>query len=192
MDAVDASERYYQAVLESYFSGAESDGTLLSSLFTLGKDVEDKYRDAHNYMPEIGSGIEPGTYVKMNTHLSKILQSSQKKAVAPKPGIRSTVPQRRSYAHRVARNIGMLPQSQWRNLDESDLYGLSPWGLSIARNEIYARHGRPFGRAEFRNYFQRQPWYEENPNYRDSWLSPVERYNARFILEYQRRYGLAY
>jgi predicted nucleic acid-binding Zn ribbon protein len=89
-----------------------------------------------------------------------------------------------------ASGAGICPDSQWRKLTEDDLKGKSAWELDIMRNEIYARHGRPFKMAKYRDYFLKQSWYKENPNFRDDQLSQIERYNAWFILKYQKRTGL--
>jgi predicted nucleic acid-binding Zn ribbon protein len=89
-----------------------------------------------------------------------------------------------------ASGAGICPDSQWRKLTEDDLKGKSAWELDIMRNEIYARHGRPFKIAKYRDYFLKQSWYKENPNFRDDQLSQIERYNAWFILKYQKRTGL--
>ena len=37
---------------------------------------------------------------------------------------------------------------------------LTEWDLEIARNEIYARHGRGFNDSTIQSYFDRQDWYE--------------------------------
>lgn len=60
-----------------------------------------------------------------------------------------------------------------------ELNGLSLWELRVARNEIFARHGYPFGPAELKAYFAGQSWY------RRSGLPPGE-INARLTsLEWQ-------
>ena len=37
---------------------------------------------------------------------------------------------------------------------------MSTWDLYIARNEIFARHGRMFNRSDLQDYFNSQAWYE--------------------------------
>lgn len=90
----------------------------------------------------------------------------------------------------IARGVGIYPESQIGYLTESVLISRSAWELDIMRNEIYARHGRRFVKAKYQTYFNAQPWYEVNPNYSDSLLSSIERRNAQYILQYQRRRGL--
>lgn len=79
----------------------------------------------------------------------------------------------------------ILPQSNARQLTRGDLAGLTNWQLTLARNEIYARHGRPFDNAHIRSYFNSTGWYRANSAYRDSWLSQTETRNAAFIRDYQ-------
>lgn len=90
----------------------------------------------------------------------------------------------------TARGVGIYPDSQIRNLTQNDLIGRSAWELDIMRNEIYARHGRPFVKVKFARYFNEQSWYEVNPNYSDGLLSLVEKRNANLIKAYQDRTGL--
>lgn len=79
----------------------------------------------------------------------------------------------------------ILPQSDNRYLTNADLAGYSNWQLTLARNEIYARHGRPFQNDHIRAYFLATGWYRPKPAYQDSWLSATESRNASFILNYQ-------
>jgi hypothetical protein len=80
----------------------------------------------------------------------------------------------------------MVPQSDDRLLERSDLADLDNWGLTLARNEIFARHGRSFINEHLLAYFTGQPWYTPDPNYERAWLSTIEEANANFILEYQK------
>jgi len=84
-----------------------------------------------------------------------------------------------------------------RKLVEADLTGKSAQELTFMRNEPYARHGYQFGRGQgnspIYDYFSSQPWYK--PNNKDielCWqkMSSVERYNAKFILQYEKRHGM--
>lgn len=74
-------------------------------------------------------------------------------------------------------------------LRDSDLAPLSARELTLARNAIYARHGRRFNDARLRDYFRQQPWYREDRNYSDDFVPPEEQANASFIADYQRRTG---
>lgn len=86
----------------------------------------------------------------------------------------------------------LAPESQYRLLTEKDLAGKTPKELTLMRNEIYARHGRPFKRRDLREYFLKKPWYKPDRSYRDSRLNDIERKNAAFILRYQKNHGKMY
>ncbi len=51
----------------------------------------------------------------------------------------------------------ILPASGQARLTSADLAGLSAAQLRLARNEIYARHGRRFANADLQTYFAGQP-----------------------------------
>ena len=74
-------------------------------------------------------------------------------------------------------------------LSASDLYGLSKDQLRIARNEIYARHGRMFNDASLQAYFNSKSWYRGTiapSNFRDdSMLTKLERDNIKLIQSFE-------
>lgn len=80
----------------------------------------------------------------------------------------------------------ILTESQTKLLNEADVEGLTKEQLRIARNEIYARHGMPFGTDDLKRYFEAQPWYAVNPNYHDGLLTELEHKNVYFILQKER------
>lgn len=54
----------------------------------------------------------------------------------------------------------IIPDSDSRYIDRAiDLSGLSKEELRLARNEIYARHGRIFSDPSLQEYFESQSWY---------------------------------
>ncbi len=80
----------------------------------------------------------------------------------------------------------MLPQSNDRHLVNSDLNGYSNWQMTLARNEIYARRGRPFNNSHIRAYFQSTGWYRANSSFQESWLTKTESRNAKYIADLQK------
>ena len=85
-------------------------------------------------------------------------------------------------------NYYILPYSSSSYLTWSDISYLSKDQLRYARNEIYARHGRMFNDKGLQNYFNAQQWYTPiySPGqFKDSWLSKVERENIEFIKSYE-------
>ena len=87
----------------------------------------------------------------------------------------------------------LIPDSDSRYLTEADLKNLSWRELSLARNEIYARHGRRFSKAEIQAYFDSQSWYYgtiEPADFRADWLSKIEYANIKLIKDYEKKiYG---
>lgn len=89
----------------------------------------------------------------------------------------------------------ILPDSSNRYYTYSELYDLSEWELSIARNEIYARNGRMFNSAELQNYFNSKLWYV--PRYsaesfdanQNSYFNQYEKANVKLIAEVESAKG---
>lgn len=54
----------------------------------------------------------------------------------------------------------ILADSSTRLYTADELSSLSAWELYIARNEIYARHGRRFNNEDLKAYFASKSWYE--------------------------------
>ena len=85
----------------------------------------------------------------------------------------------------------ILPNSNMQYLTEADLAGLTDWELILAKNEIFARHGRKFDTKEIRDYFLKTSWYEElyEPEFFDqnvhSFFNEYEWANLRLIRLYR-------
>ncbi len=73
----------------------------------------------------------------------------------------------------------IFPDSDRRFLGEADLKDLSVVELRIARNEIFARHGRFFKDQILANYFSQFAWYQ--PSAVEVPLSPLESTNVATI-----------
>lgn len=86
----------------------------------------------------------------------------------------------------------ILPLSSTVLLKEEDsLLNFSDNDLSIARNEIYARHGRQFESAYLQNYFETCSWYEGTipaKEFDESVLSQIEKDNLQTIKEAEKAY----
>lgn len=82
----------------------------------------------------------------------------------------------------------ILPDSSSSELTIADISGLSHDQLELARNEIYARHGRKFTNPTLQNYFNSQAWYTgtiEPEDFTDDMLSDVEKSNIQFIKDHE-------
>jgi hypothetical protein len=89
----------------------------------------------------------------------------------------------------VSQKKYILPMSSKRKLKEKDLKKLGAKKLRIARNEIYARHGRMFQDQELQDYFDRKDWYTPSiapEDFSDAVeLSKLERRNIAFIRKHE-------
>lgn len=93
-----------------------------------------------------------------------------------------------NYSDSSEENEYVLPDSAKRKLKKSDLKGLSKEELRIARNEIYARHGRMFDDKKLQKYFDSQSWYEGTvpaSEFSEDVLSSVEKKNVAFIRQFE-------
>ena len=82
----------------------------------------------------------------------------------------------------------ILPHSSTSALTDVDLNGLSVHQLMIARNEIYARHGRRFFDASIQNHFDAQSWYQPQlPLGVEPTLTSLELSNVAFIQAHEAR-----
>ena len=82
--------------------------------------------------------------------------------------------------------------SDRRVIDQDELDDLSKEQCDIARNEIYARHGRMFKSDQLQEYFNSKSWYEpryESDSFPESLLNKTEKKNAYMILEYEKKKG---
>ena len=83
----------------------------------------------------------------------------------------------------------ILPQSSSVPLTSADLYGLSKDQLRLARNEIYARHGRMFNDQSLQAYFNSKSWYRGTiapSSFRDdAMLTKLERDNIKLIQSFE-------
>lgn len=86
----------------------------------------------------------------------------------------------------------IFPDSDCVYLVESDLEGLSQWELRIARNEIYARRGCVYTDEELKNYFESCSWYHPigvRALDGNDLLNEIEKANAKFIRDYEKKKG---
>lgn len=86
----------------------------------------------------------------------------------------------------------ILPGSDSRYLSEEDLEGLTAEECRIARNELYARHGRIFTDEALQAYFESLDWYvpQIHPDdFDESMLNEYEVANRDLIVEYEYARG---
>lgn len=92
----------------------------------------------------------------------------------------------------------VLSESADRKYDAAELEAMSDRELFLARNEIFARHGRIFKSAELVEYFGGKSWYkgtvepEEFDRAMEGILSDIERANVNAILAIEKDRGSKY
>lgn len=80
----------------------------------------------------------------------------------------------------------IISDSNSREISKSELTNFTPWQLKVARNEIYARHGRPFVHEDLQCYFATKSWYSSDSNYDVSSVSYLENKNIAIIQAYEQ------
>lgn len=87
----------------------------------------------------------------------------------------------------------VLPESNTRYYSQTEIDALSEHDLFIARNEIYARHGRKFDNEELKNYFASKSWYvpqyaaKEFDDFGDTKFNEYEIFNRNAIVEREKK-----
>jgi hypothetical protein len=86
----------------------------------------------------------------------------------------------------------VFADSDKKLLTQADLSGLNAEECKIARNEIYARHGRKFKDTELQAYFNSLDWYEgtiDPDDFDESLLNDIEIANKNLIVAYEEDKG---
>lgn len=87
----------------------------------------------------------------------------------------------------------VIPDSSSRYLTNADLASLTEWQIRIARNEIYARHGRIFKTNDLNDYFKGKSWYQPSVSpekFDNSYLNTIEIENVKLITEYEKIHNM--
>lgn len=78
----------------------------------------------------------------------------------------------------------IIPDSNTRYLTAEDYESLSDWDLTIALNELYARHGYEFQTPEIRAHFESCSWYKGTlgvDGFRADMFNDIELANSRLL-----------
>ena len=91
----------------------------------------------------------------------------------------------------------LVPHSDTHQYTADEFAGYSDWDLYVARNEIFARHGRGFSNADLQAYFDGKTWYHEQyaPEEFDAMTSPLndtEKANVATIRSLEESRGSSY
>ncbi|MEG1459410.1 MAG: YARHG domain-containing protein [Acetivibrio sp.] len=86
----------------------------------------------------------------------------------------------------------MIQDSNYRYLMKKELDAYTKEELNVARNEIFARHGRIFESEKYQSYFESKNWYYPEytaDEFNQELLNEYEIANAALILEYEKEKG---
>ena len=86
----------------------------------------------------------------------------------------------------------IIPDSDRRFLTEDELSELDASTLRLARNEIYAKHGRKFQTEDLNQYFSQKSWYDgylSAEEFDDSVLNEYEKENLTLIKQVEAKKG---
>ena len=72
-------------------------------------------------------------------------------------------------------------------LDKESFKRMSKSELRIARNTIFALHGRAFKSKDLQAYFKSKSWYRVDPSYTDDRLTKEDRDLIALILYYEKK-----
>ena len=88
----------------------------------------------------------------------------------------------------------VFPNSDTELLTKEDLKGLSKEMINLAKNELYARHGRIFERKDLQDWFESCRWYygeytrEEWDAYGDKYFfNEIEIKNRNLLVKYEKK-----
>ncbi|MBR0406074.1 MAG: YARHG domain-containing protein [Eggerthellaceae bacterium] len=130
-------------------------------------------------LPDLPTSIPSSPDKKSSSSSEKSSSSEEKSSEAATPSDGSYI----------------LPESSTRTYSRSELEKLSDYELFIARNEIYARHGRKFQSEELQSYFEGKSWYKgttEGSAFDEGVLNDTETANATLIREVETAHNSKY
>lgn len=163
----------------------------ISSMITKGSAVV--YDDATGkyVMSFVSDGTEYYAYVSAGSTTAQVKDKTIKISAVPSENTYkgSTVYTVTDITYMTGDFI--IADSSTRLLTEADVAGLTKEQLGYARNEIFARHGRPFKTQKYKEYFAKCSWYKVNSSYNldddKSNLNSIEKQNVDFILMHENQ-----
>lgn len=187
----------FKSQMEEMIEGlAQKDKELVDSLMNSVNSIDlseaeaDEKSALESYVKEIGQLMESENY-------KQAVESAQEYAEYASQ-VANSIRQRQEESRRQSEEEAqkqqeasayICPGSNSRYLTEADLAGLTDWQLLLARNEIYARHGRKFDDPNIRAYFESKSWYRgtvDPDSFSTSVFNEYELANIEFIKEHEK------
>ncbi len=95
-------------------------------------------------------------------------------------------------ADEIGNSEFIIPDSDVRYLTYDDLNGLTAEECRLARNELFARHGRRFQDVALQEYFNSKSWYNgtvDPEDFNDAVFNEYEVANRDLIVQYEKEMG---
>lgn len=83
----------------------------------------------------------------------------------------------------------IFPKSNKKLLTKKQILAISKRKRWIAKNEIYARHGRKFANIELQKYFKSKSWYHgtiEPDKFKEKVFNKIEKKNIKLLVKYEK------
>ncbi len=130
---------------------------------------------------------DPGTEVKEGTEVKLVVsKGKENKQTTSTPSDPSDNTDPSSENGTVNSSDYIIADSSSRYLKYNDVKNLDEDEIELARNEIYARHGRKFNSDELQRYFYSKPWYRgtiEPEDFNESVFNKYESANVTYLLK---------
>lgn len=172
----------------NYYSANDSDlQSILEDIYIgIYREQQDYY--VVKYTSQNEDNLTDFRDVKLETSKSSAYTGAFVKSYAPQADVTG------AFSSEYMNRDYIFDFSSSREVTFSDLQGMSLAELRIARNEIFARHGRQFKDPMLNQWFYSKTWYLNIPNKyapdfydanRPDPLSKLESQNVTFIKEYE-------
>lgn len=158
------------------------------------KEVAENVQSALSELPKDENEVLAGKEDAMNVNLSESFSEESSENTENSISSESeeiVEPLDESHVENTVKEY-ILPDSNIRYISKSELSGLTAEECRLARNELYARHGRKFDDEGLQNYFNSFDWYTptiEGKDFEESMLNEYEVANRDLIVEYEKELG---
>lgn len=166
--------------LESDNSRADITYAGTSNKFTVNFVIDHNYEKTSVYVKIDAEDLPVGTPLSTSPTASSSITT-------PKTTPTPTTSVSTDTTKKTISNDYIIADSNSRLISESEISNFTPWELKVARNEIYARYGRPFVHKDLQCYFAGKSWYEKDDNFTESILSTIENKNVATIQSYEQK-----
>jgi hypothetical protein len=203
------SDKFFGLVALFMESGADARGyqTKRNDLFVVDKEMkivsnlkgfteDNGYQDPCGQRPPQYKIIEPGLYESSDGHGNyKYYQANASGSIEQQGTVRkynfTKFTKIDETYFETCNYINLEYEGMWDAEDNPNLvinHGLSSNDLDLIRNEIFAEYGFRFKSEKWKQYFEAQPWYKPQYDNIDQFLSEKDKYNIKFIQDYQKNH----